>query len=57
MIPSRFAAGARAVPALAALLLALAGCAETGTYPITGEPCGPDDPVGDVRAGECIPRD
>jgi hypothetical protein len=40
---------------LSALLAALAACAQTETYPVTGRPCGPDDPVQDIQAGLCIP--
>ena len=43
----------RALAALAALLLALAACAPATTYPVSGEPCDPDDPVRDVA--NCIP--
>ena len=32
------------VAALCALL-ALVACSEPGTYPVSGEECGPDDPV------------
>lgn len=38
-----------------ALLAAVAACTETDTYPVSGRPCGPDDTVQDIRAGECIP--
>lgn len=31
----------------------LLGCAEPETYPITGLPCGPDDPVKDLDAADC----
>jgi hypothetical protein len=40
--------------ALLALLL-LAACAETGTYPLTGAACDPDDPVLDLNAPPCPP--
>ncbi|WP_199533364.1 hypothetical protein [Rhodovulum sp. 12E13] len=40
---------------LLALLVASAACTRTETYPVSGRPCGPDDPVQDIRAGECIP--
>lgn len=39
---------------LPCLLLA---CTETPpeTYPITGNDCGPNDPVRDIDAGDCTP--
>ena len=40
---------------LLALLAAVAACTETVTYPVSGLPCDPDDPVQTIRAGECIP--
>ena len=39
--------------ALLALLLALAACTQTTTYPVSGAPCDPDDPAGDIA--NCIP--
>ncbi|MDJ0628396.1 MAG: hypothetical protein QNJ44_09070 [Rhodobacter sp.] len=34
----------------------LIGCAvEEETYPLTGAPCGPDDPVKDMSASDCTP--
>ena len=33
--------------------LGLAACEPQGTYPITGESCGPDDPVQDLDAANC----
>lgn len=37
--------------------LALAGCApqEPAVYPISGQECGPDDPVRDMNARDCMP--
>jgi hypothetical protein len=43
----------RTLGALAALLLALAACTQPTTYPVSGAPCDPDDPVQDVA--NCIP--
>lgn len=43
----------RALATLAALLLALAACTQPDTYPVSGEPCDPDDPVQDMA--DCIP--
>jgi hypothetical protein len=48
---------------LTVLLLALmttgmlGACAEEGRYPISGEECGPNDPVKDIEpvAGDCVP--
>ena len=40
---------------LLALLAAAAACTPAETYPLSGRPCGPDDPVQDIRARECIP--
>lgn len=39
--------------ALLAILLAVAGCTEPDTYPLTGEECGPQDPVLDLGAADC----
>jgi len=36
-------------------VLALAGCAGPGRYPITGAECGPDDPVLDMDVPNCPP--
>ncbi|WP_299408918.1 hypothetical protein [uncultured Roseobacter sp.] len=33
--------------------LALLGCTEPETYPITGEECGPNDPVLELDAADC----
>ncbi len=41
---------------LLAVLLAslmLAGCAEDGTYPVSGEECAPEDAVLDLDAADC----
>lgn len=38
-----------------ALLLGLAACAEEGRYPLTGEECGPEDPVTGMTAPDCPP--
>jgi hypothetical protein len=35
-------------------LLALSGCTQPDTYPVTGEECGPDDPVRSLDAGDCV---
>lgn len=35
------------------LPLLLAACTEPGTYPISGEECGPDDPVLELDASDC----
>lgn len=34
--------------------LLLAACTQPGTYPISGEACGPDDPVQQLDAGDCL---
>ena len=39
--------------ALLSLPLLLAACTEPGTYPISGEECGPDDPVLELDASDC----
>jgi hypothetical protein len=38
---------------LLALTLALFGCAEPGHYPLSGEDCGPNDPVRTLDAADC----
>jgi hypothetical protein len=37
--------------------LGLAACEEPepATYPVTGEPCSPDDPVQGLDARDCVP--
>ena len=34
---------------------ALAGCSDTQHYPVSGQECGPNDPVRDLDAGNCLP--
>lgn len=34
-------------------LLLIASCAEEGRYPLTGEECGPNDPVLTLDANDC----
>lgn len=45
----------RPVPTLALVLAAtLAGCtAAPKTYPVSGEPCAPTDPVKDISTADC----
>ncbi len=38
---------------LIAALFLIVGCAETDRYPISGEECGPDDPVLTLDAANC----
>lgn len=33
----------------------LAACTEPDIYPVSGEACGPDDPVKQVDALDCLP--
>ena len=42
---------------LASLLaaLTLSACTEDETYPVSGEECGPNDPVKDLDAADCLP--
>ena len=40
---------------LMSLLLFLPGCEEEGKYPISGEDCGPNDPVKTLDASDCVP--
>jgi hypothetical protein len=35
------------------LTLAVLGCAKPGHYPISGEDCGPNDPVQTLDAADC----
>ena len=37
------------------LFVTLGACANTDTYPISGQECGPDDPVKDLQAADCMP--
>ncbi|UWQ23353.1 hypothetical protein K3553_10060 [Leisingera aquaemixtae] len=39
--------------ALINLPLLLAACTEPGAYPVSGEECGPDDPVLELDAADC----
>lgn len=34
--------------------LGLSACAETGTYPVSAEQCGPADPVKTLDAADCV---
>lgn len=45
----------RAIVLLLISLLGLSACAETQTttYPLSGQPCSPDDPVQDLTAEQC----
>ncbi|MBW4706279.1 hypothetical protein KX928_00605 [Roseobacter sp. YSTF-M11] len=36
-------------------VFALSGCYENDQYPITGEECGPNDPVKDMSIPNCPP--
>jgi hypothetical protein len=38
-----------------AIFAALAGCTDTDHYPVSGQDCGPNDPVRDMDATNCIP--
>ena len=38
---------------LVALALAVAGCTDPAHYPVSGEECGPNDPVRDLDANDC----
>ena len=37
-----------------AATLGLSACAETGTYPVSADQCGPSDPVKDLDAADCV---
>ncbi|MEM9637621.1 MAG: hypothetical protein AAGA94_08240 [Pseudomonadota bacterium] len=39
--------------ALVLASFALLGCTQPGTYPVTGEDCGPKDPVLELDAADC----
>ncbi|WP_165689332.1 hypothetical protein [Yoonia rosea] len=36
------------------MILLLANCTQEGTYPLSGEECGPDDPVLTLDAADCM---
>ena len=40
---------------IVSLPLFLSGCENDGKYPISGEDCGPDDPVKTLDASDCSP--
>ncbi|MEX0320333.1 MULTISPECIES: hypothetical protein [unclassified Ruegeria] len=40
--------------ALTAFLTLLAACTEPETYPVSGEECGPTDPVQELDASDCV---
>ncbi len=42
------------LPLFAALAL-LGACATADTYPLSGEQCGPTDPVKNLDANDCMP--
>jgi hypothetical protein len=35
--------------------LVLSGCEDDGKYPVSGEECGPNDPVKTLDASDCTP--
>lgn len=39
---------------LIASTLGLTACAETGTYPVSSDQCGPTDPVKTLDAADCV---
>lgn len=41
--------------AVLAIGLALAGCAQTGRYPVSGNECKATDPVLGLNAADCVP--
>lgn len=42
---------------LLSCFVGLTACEEPApaTYPVSGQPCSPDDPVHDLDAGDCVP--
>ncbi|WP_299360330.1 hypothetical protein [uncultured Paracoccus sp.] len=46
-----------AIAVLLSSLLVLTACgeAEVTNYPMSGEPCSPDDPVQTMEASDCVP--
>ena len=36
-------------------LFGFAGCTDPAHYPISGQECGPDDPVKDLSPSDCLP--
>lgn len=36
-------------------LLLIPACTDPETYPVSGEKCGPDDPVRTLDARDCVP--
>lgn len=45
----------RSLLVLLGLALFVTACTETQRYPVTGEECGPEDPVKDLSAQQCVP--
>lgn len=43
------------VISLISVVTILSGCAEEDRYPISGEECGPNDPVKDMSVPNCPP--
>lgn len=41
--------------ACALALTSLTACFQEDTYPVSGEECGPNDPVKDLDATDCLP--
>jgi len=41
--------------AVLGITVLLVGCTEPETYPISGQDCGPDDPVKTLDASSCAP--
>lgn len=44
-----------AVAAALCVIWALGACTGPGRYPVSGEACGPNDPVRDMNAPSCPP--
>ncbi|WP_372573153.1 hypothetical protein [Ruegeria jejuensis] len=44
---------AKTLLATLAALAVLSACTKEGTYPISGEECGPDDPVKTLEGADC----
>ncbi|GAW34404.1 hypothetical protein RA2_01452 [Roseovarius sp. A-2] len=41
--------------ALVGMLSAIAGCTDSHHYPVSGEECGPNDPVQTMDTSDCVP--
>lgn len=43
----------KSLAVLLTVAMVLSGCQKPGTYPVSGQECGPEDPVKELDAADC----